>query len=234
MIKFAELVDYETALSLKNQYIFYTGFFFHELSRFFKASSEDEENSHDAWIFFDKGKMILFFDKKEKIFFEEKISLIKKRQDFVGQIFPINNDPLALELIKTAEIIHHIDSDFSAEIWLHQEDVKFITSYMIPDLTINQIHQKFWLDQMEHRVKSEKIPPKRLHFYLYDHQNKMPVNSHVAANIINDFQIDFYISRKNEIVIPYHKCQILKRKISLYYRHFSIFQIPIEALDLNN
>ena len=235
MIKFADSVAYKMALSLKDQYSFYTGLFLYELNYFFKTSKENEEDSHDAWFFFNKGKMILFFNKREQPFFERKINLIKIRQDFLDRnIISINNDPLTLEFIKSAEIIYYLENDFSTEIWLHQDDANFITKSLNSNLTINQIRQKVWFNQMEYKVKFEEIKTNQLSFYLFDYQNKKIINSYIIANIINDLKISFYLSNNKNIIIPYQKYFFLKRQISLIYPHCCFFQSPIEAMIVFN
>jgi hypothetical protein len=214
MLKVADSSIYQLAINSNGRYIFYNGIFLYELKYLFYLSKENiDEDSHDAWIFFNQGKLILFFDKKEEIFFKENIRQIKKRQDFLDRNFiPINNDPLALSFIKATGINYYLDSEWSAEILLHQSDVDFIKKYFIPNPTQQQIDKKFWLDQMENKVRlKDLIEP--VPFYLANIKDHVIYNHHVSADIINQLMTPFYLNKNNALIIPRKKIEPIKSRL---------------------
>ena len=201
MVYAIDKVYYQALLKDKNRFSTYSGIFLPEL--FYYLNRDD----YDYWFFFEKGKSILIFNKEKEDFVEKTIILIKMETRFLKRnIVPINPNPSTLAFVKSCKMDYLQDSHFSENIWLHRSNSNFIQKYLTPKLTKDQITQKFWLEQLKHRVDLKQvIAPYR--FYMFNIEDKVIYPQDVAADIINSFGIDFCLGGNNNLLIPRHKIE---------------------------
>lgn len=193
-------------LCIDKGYLIYDGLFVHDLKYHFNFYKKD------GYVTF-TNKPIILYNPKLKEFVDQ--ALVEIHYDYEHNninprhIVVTKSDPTILNFIKNAKMDYWTDSQ--DRIFIHQSDLTFIEKYSSSSFTKEQIRRKFWSKRWLYKKTSNQFDNEVCHLYIFNLTDKVFLHQHVAANLVNQFKVNFYLGHNQDIVINNNQVSLLTR-----------------------